>query len=227
MIVHGEVRPFRLRLRDGLSTAKGSMRVRRGVLLILRDDVGRRGFGEANPIPGFGREDAEISEAVLTDLVPRLRGRRIEDRDDLLDLAEELASFAPAARFALDTALADLSAQRAGCSLADWLAGGRAPRHLVPVNALVSGDDPSAAIAEGFRVFKLKVGAHALARDLVRVEGLRLAVGLRARIRLDANAAWSFDEARAAWTRWPPSTSSTWKSRSRFWGALGSSFSPG
>ncbi len=202
MIVGGEVRPFRLRLRAPLETGAGLIEVREGVLLVLHDSEGRRGLGEAAPIPGlpaFAHEEARSCGDVLMCSIPHLEGRSPEEVDDLLERVERCH---PASRFALESALVDLAAQARGVRVADWLAGGHAPHTKVPVNALVTGADPEevrvvaeGAIARGFGTFKLKVGIRGLAEDAKRVAALRNAIGTRARIRLDANGAWSRDEA--------------------------------
>jgi O-succinylbenzoate synthase len=93
---------------------------------------------------------------------------------------------------ALSTALLDLGERRDGTNAA---------AEPVRCNAtLVSG--PPAAVAEealrwaadGFGTFKLKVGTG---EDVAQVEAVRGALGPEAKIRLDANAAWSLEEATA------------------------------
>lgn len=206
MVIAGaSLHPFRLRLARPLETAAGRIEERRGVLLALRDAEGRRGWGEAAPLPGhpaFVDEDATAAFASLERMGPTLLGRAI---DEVLERPAEPGDCGPAARFALETALADLACQRRELRLADWLAGGRAPREAVPVNALVGAADPDAVGAEaaclrtrGFATFKLKVGLRDPSDDAKRVAALRQAVGPAARIRLDANAAWSPPDAREA-----------------------------
>jgi O-succinylbenzoate synthase len=74
-------------------------------------------------------------------------------------------------------------------------------RWSVPVNATVPVVSPEAAHAlvrgSGCATAKVKVAdpGAALADDLARVEAVRDALGPAGRIRVDANAAWSVDEA--------------------------------
>jgi o-succinylbenzoate synthase len=73
----------------------------------------------------------------------------------------------------------------------------------VPVNATIgagsieeSVDAAAAAIVAGFRTIKLKAGAREPAATLVdRVLEVRAAVGPDVALRLDANGAWTLDEA--------------------------------
>jgi O-succinylbenzoate synthase len=75
----------------------------------------------------------------------------------------------------------------------------------VEVNALVPGVPPdeaaslaAAAVADGFRTLKVKVGDRA---GLDRVAAVRDATGPRVALRVDANGAWDVEEAVAAVSR--------------------------
>ena len=48
--------PYRLPLRDPWPTAEGPVLDRHGCLLILEEEDGRLGLGDAAPLPGFGLE---------------------------------------------------------------------------------------------------------------------------------------------------------------------------
>jgi o-succinylbenzoate synthase len=77
-------------------------------------------------------------------------------------------------------------------------------RSAVPVNATVPVVSPEAAhaivVASGCATAKVKVAdpGSRLADDLARVEAVRDALGPGGRVRVDANGAWSVDEAVAA-----------------------------
>jgi len=74
-------------------------------------------------------------------------------------------------------------------------------RDRVPVNATVPVVSPASAhalvLASGCATAKVKVAdpGSPLADDLARVEAVRDAVGSSGRVRVDANAAWTVDEA--------------------------------
>ena len=102
------------------------------------------------------------------------------------------------ARCAVVTALADLEAHREGVPLHELLGDGKEP-HPVRCNATLGADPPDEVAnraAElsvlGFDRFKLKVGTRG---DRERVEALRASLGPGSLIRLDANGAWTADEA--------------------------------
>ena len=74
-------------------------------------------------------------------------------------------------------------------------------RDSVPVNTTVPAVDPARAHAmvraSGCSTAKVKVAepGQALADDVARVEAVRDALGVDGKVRVDANAAWSVDEA--------------------------------
>lgn len=74
-------------------------------------------------------------------------------------------------------------------------------RHEIPVNVTVPAVDPARAHAHvtgsGCRTAKVKVAepGQRLADDIARVEAVRDALGPLGRLRVDANGAWSVDEA--------------------------------
>ena len=103
----------------------------------------------------------------------------------------------PQAAAALNIAFHDLAARSAGVALAAQLID--EPAASVPVNATIVATDPdeaagdaAAAVADGFRCVKLKVG---VGDDVHRVSAVRDAVGPDTAIRIDANGAWSVQEA--------------------------------
>jgi o-succinylbenzoate synthase len=198
VIARVSLQRFRLRLRAPLVSANGAIAERAGVLLALETAAGARGFGEAMPLAGWPGGTLAEAEAWLARRAAELLGRNAHQA-----LARTFVG-APLARAALETALLDLAARERGVPLAASLAM-RTPEPALAVNALVAADAPAevaraahALVAEGFRCLKLKVGARPLAEDVARVAALRAGAGPRASLRLDANGAWTEDEAVAA-----------------------------
>src|ERR1700712_3876639 len=102
----------------------------------------------------------------------------------------------PQARAAEEMARLDLEAQRAGRAI------GEPGADAIPVNRTLAGGPPAEVaeraaqgVREGYSCFKVKVG---LPDDDERVAAVREAVGPWPAIRIDANGAWSTDEAVAA-----------------------------
>ncbi|MBK8481132.1 MAG: o-succinylbenzoate synthase [Proteobacteria bacterium] len=188
---HGTLTRYELSLCQPLQTASGAIAQRSGLLLALDDRQGRRGYGDAAPLPGFSPDTLEEAEealrAVLASAGP-LRNSSFEGAAEIEALLLQLA-LPPSAAHALDQALLDLLAQEKGIPLCRLLAD--TCREHVPVHALVySYEDASRAAADGFSCFKTKVGVRHLDEDDVRVRNIRRAIGKQGELRLDANGAW-------------------------------------
>ena len=191
------------RVAAGTITVRGVARPRQAVRIRLLDGQGSVGLGEALPLPGFSRDDADTAHAVLV----ALTGTPLEVPDEGRALTQIAAALAPldaalaasvSARFALECALLDLLSRRAGQSAAAWLAEGRRLQS-VPVSMLLPDDETSAvaaatqAAARGHTVLKLKVARAD--RKPAQEEALLAAVRAAAdaatpgavRLRLDAN----------------------------------------
>lgn len=194
----------RVRLWGGACPRVGNRRAtwreRQGLLLEVFDQEGRRGVGEATPLPGFSGDSLEECQKAL------------EAWCRALPLKVNMADFAgypavmpspPAARFAVESALLDAQGKR-----------GEPP---VPVTGLFSSprggpiyvskllyesnfssmvEQLRGGVTAGFHTFKLKVGGEGkFADDLRLVRDLRQAVPGSWRLRLDANGSWDLQHA--------------------------------
>ncbi|HSQ60504.1 MAG TPA: hypothetical protein VLT84_08735 [Acidobacteriota bacterium] len=159
---------YRFAFRVPWPSAEGPRAEREGILLALEDDEGRIGVGESAPFPGFAMETPASSLSALRLAAKFAIGlppeRFLEAAADLPRLAPVVAS--PGARAAIDLALHDLAAQRAGVPLARFLGGDAAADH-VHANATIArvppgeaGAGAAAAVAAGARCLKLKVGGR-------------------------------------------------------------------
>jgi len=220
--VNADLRPFSLPLADPLDTARGSIERREGLLVRLESESGVVGVGEATPLPGW-TEHYDECEAVLSNatqaidegedaesVLSNLDGESSDHDDERADSESESnsdsesipRSATPAARHALDLALADLRASGERVALYRDLAA--AFRDLddservesVPVNATVGDAPVEGTVAEaesaadaGFDCLKLKVGARPLGPDVERVEAVSDALP-DVELRADANGAW-------------------------------------
>jgi L-alanine-DL-glutamate epimerase-like enolase superfamily enzyme len=203
-----EVIPYALPFRESYVTARGRLDRREMVLLRLHSDDGLVGLGEAVPLSLRG---GIALEQVIGEL------RRLAERDalDELTLQSESIGLSAPARCAALTALMDLrgrhaaaadhpaaarsSSQPQGGRNGDRGGGAGAPQPIECNATLVAGK-PAAVAAEaarwaedGFETFKLKLGTG---DDFGQAYGVREAVGPRARIRVDANAAWDVETAK-------------------------------
>ncbi|RDZ45563.1 o-succinylbenzoate synthase [Haloferax sp. Atlit-19N] len=184
------LREFAVDLETPLSTAKGDIERREG-LLVAVDVAGETGVGEATPLPGWTESLADCRDA-LADLA---EGDAVADANPESALEDGTLADAPAARHAVSLAVSDARARAADRPLAASLA---TDSHTsLPVNATLGDDGPEAtveaaetAVESGYDCLKLKVGARDPTDDVARLRAVREAVGPDVSLRADANAAW-------------------------------------
>jgi o-succinylbenzoate synthase len=185
---------YRLALREPWVWHGGRRETREGWLVELSTEDGRLGHGDCAPLPELGSEPAEHAHQWLVAALPGLRGRA-----PAVALAGLPGRAPPAARFALETALLDLTAQLAGLPLRRLLEPAAAAR--VAVNAAAGALDEAAlgrcleAVGMGFSVLKLKLALASPARELAQLHLLAAALPVGTRLRLDANRGWTTAEA--------------------------------
>ncbi len=194
-IVDGRLDLHGGRLASSAGNARHRWPERGGWLLRLVDESGAIGLGEASPLPGYSpdtlEETGEVLGQCLRRLPLRLAGRSLEDVESWLG---GLPPLAPAARFAVETAVLDLLGQRLRQPLAGLLGAGpeSAPP---PLAGLVMATEPEAALSEaratlarGARTLKVKVGrAGRFEQELEILALLRTEFGNDLALRLDAN----------------------------------------
>lgn len=184
----------------------GAITERRSLIVILRDEDGRAGYGESPPFdrPFYSEETLASAQALLAGLlIPRLRGRTVEGPEEVDSLLREGVRGNPFARAALETAAWDLEAARRNTGIAALLGErlGVAPAASIECGvALGIPEDRSLetlqrwvweALAHGYRRVKIKIAPGwdvepiRAAREAMRDSTLPLTV--------DANGAY----------RWP------------------------
>ena len=190
-----KLEPRALRFARPLQTAYGSLEQRELILLTLSED-GLSGRGESAPLEPYDGVAMADALAALDAYRPVLEASDHRPRPDVLAACRAIADL-PQALAAVDVALWELEARRAQRPLADLLS--LHPLNQINLNASVDAGEPVAAAdaaadaaRRGFRSVKLKVGSG---DDVSRVMAARAAVGPQVALRLDANGAWSLEQA--------------------------------
>ena len=204
-IVDIAVRRFSAPLVQPFVTARRRATSLEGVLVSLRDDDGRVGWGEAATSWAVTGESAESVRAVVEGPIAEiLRGADADDPGLVASIADAVVGNS-AARAAVDTARWDLVAQRLDRPLARALGGDATPLavrtdltlSVAPVRELLD----AARAGASFEALKVKVGPDAVAsRDAVL--SLRRELGATVRLRVDVNQGWSAQEAIAVIRHW-------------------------
>jgi o-succinylbenzoate synthase len=190
-----ELTPYRLPLNRPWQSARGLMGERAG-WLVCAHSGGLRGYGDCAPLAAAGTETPQRALAALEVWRRATTGQSL---GRAVALVSADRSPAPAARFAVESALLDLAARFAGTPLRRWLDPRAADR--VRVNAALgalAGVSPEllhASCAAGFGVLKVKVGLGDPGEELDALAGLARQLPRGAVLRLDANGAWSLEEA--------------------------------
>ena len=160
------------------------------IIVELRSEDGHIGWGEGHISPGSSAESREGGWSFCREYAEALIGRDTSEAKSMLTGAMGASKVAA-------TALLTAIEMMEGHALLECRGEDMRLPLLTPVNA--SGereiaDEIDGRIAEGFRTFKIKVGNDVDA-DLKRVRAIQKAVSGRASMRIDANRAYSKDDA--------------------------------
>ncbi|WP_322796181.1 mandelate racemase/muconate lactonizing enzyme family protein [Tepidiforma sp.] len=194
-ITGAAIRPYRLRLRAPHADARGEFGTRDGAILAVDTPAGP-GLGDCAPLPGLSAPLADCLDQ-LAPAAQRLVGLALDEAWEWCRFELPRLDFPGPARAALEGAVTMPRARQLGQPPGALLLPGRPRRPAVPVNALVDRPDPGealeqarAALAAGFAVLKVKVGADP-DRDRALLRTLRTQLGSDWELRLDANGAWT------------------------------------
>ena len=172
------VRLYRRQFVSPLQTAHGLWSWRKGLLVRLRDSLGRVGYGEIAPIPWFGSETLEEALNFCTAQGGEWRTAAVP-------------AGLPATQFGLGCALAELNGERGFSedepAIAD-ICG------LLPAGAAAM-DLASQRLAQGHRTLKWKIGVQAIADEIHLLQRLIEKLPQPIQLRLDANGGLSIDQA--------------------------------
>jgi len=190
------VRQATLRFATPMATAFGELTRRDIFVVTLMGPDGLAGHGEAAPLEAYDGVPAAAVAAALRAYGDVLRDAGDAPGGELLEACRAVADL-PQALAAVDLALWDRAGRREGLSVAGLIADEWSD--TVAVNATIGATDRAGAAEaalrarrSGYGCIKVKVGAG---DDAGRVAAVRAAAGPQMELRLDANGAWTVDEA--------------------------------
>jgi muconate cycloisomerase len=201
-----ELIPYALPFERPYVTARGALERREMLLVRLRTDAGLEGHGEAVALSLRGGEGLDAIARGIRKVARRFRKADLSDFagpepflaaiDVFIHVAAGRRLPGPA-KAALEMAILDLAGKASGRPV-HALLGAEEPEPIRCNATLVAGPPEEVAAdaerwaARGFETFKLKLGAG---DDVAQVRAVRDALGEAARIRVDANGAWTTEEA--------------------------------
>ncbi|HYL22636.1 MAG TPA: o-succinylbenzoate synthase [Gemmatimonadales bacterium] len=185
----------------------GRIDARRSVVVLLRDDQGHVGYGEAAPdeLPFYSEETlGSARDLIPRVLVPRIAGREFEAPEAVDAALREHVRGNPFARAGVETAAWDLEANRRGTGLAQLVAGRLGVAPGVSFTCGVALGIPEdrrpetltrrvyEALQHGYRRVKIKV-APGWDEEAVRAARVGMA-GTDVPLTVDANGAYIWPE---------------------------------
>lgn len=186
-------------LKQPFVTSKRRIEVIRDYVVKLTTDTGKVGYGACAPTPVItGDTVGSILYAIEEVYKPLLLGAELSE--ELLPAVQSALFHNSSPKAAVDLAIYDLLAKESGKPLYEYLGGSVGSKHL-ETDATVSLGAPDAMVSEakthlanGFTAIKVKLGGPKEA-DVERLKALSLVLCGSVSVRLDANQAWSVDDA--------------------------------
>lgn len=199
-----ELRVVEIPMRVAVEHALARRKVARNVLLAALDEGGEIGWGECCPRDYVTGETVEgVLDALAAELLPPFRGRRFASFEEvagaLRGRLEDLPRRRHAAFCALELALLDLAGKLYGRSAGSVV--GPVVRPRVRYSAVLASGAPwkvglLALVSRLFGVTEAKLKTlPALETNLALLRTARRVLGERVELRIDANGAWTAEEA--------------------------------
>ena len=169
------------------------------VVVIIKTDNGITGFGECSPYMPINGESMDTCFIVGQYFAKIFKGKdplaieeRIAEMDKVIYGNSSIKS-------AFDMALYDIASQNAGVPLYKFI-GGENNKTIVTDYTVSIGDPDKMAMdavkikEEGYPAIKVKLGKNGK-KDIERMKAIRIAVGEKIPLRIDANQGWKVKEA--------------------------------
>ncbi len=192
--------PVSLPMKKPVIMAGEEVRRADNVLVRIAAHEGAVGWGEAASAPVMTGETLESIVAALHHMSPALIGRDPCDIDGALRVMDGRLYGNHGAKAAIEIAMFDLAAQAVQCPVHALL--GKKLRHRMPLLGIVGSGDVGGDLqdavkkrADGFTVYKIKVGVDTPDKEAARTRAICEVLGRDVLISADANQGFSREEA--------------------------------
>lgn len=172
--------PIDIPITDPFVVATGARTVAENVFLRVTLSNSAQGYGEAAPFPEVGGETREGCLTALRRLCKTVLGRSVADYKEIgLELSEQALTH-PAARCALETAVIDAYSRASNIPMWQLWGGTDVRARETDITIPITDLDKTVALArgwyaQGFRLFKMKVGKD-VEGDVTRLEAVHRAL---------------------------------------------------
>ncbi|GIV40557.1 MAG: o-succinylbenzoate synthase [Thermonema sp.] len=192
--------PYTLHFKFKAGTSRGYLTQKTSYFIVLTDEQGRRGIGEAAPVPKLSPDDTPALPAQAHALLKALCRTSFDSLSAALEwLAQHCPPNFPSLRFGVETALRSLWSKHPFILFDMPFVHGQ---QGIPINGLVwMGDldfmqkQIEEKLQQGFRCIKMKIGALEVEKELGLLRELRQRFPADAlTLRVDANGAFGAEE---------------------------------
>jgi len=203
-VKHFTFTEYHIAFRAPMRTARAILTVRRGFLVAAHGRNGEVGVGECATLPEFGTEGHHEASRLLAQLSDYYTDQEIPDSFEEFPQWHEqaglLSAMQPATIFGVECALLGL---KSAIQRPDILSGAAILEMTTPfsVNSLITGNNVDELVESaqqrqsvGFHTLKLKVGVLPAETEIRAIRLIRMALP-DVKIRLDANCAWTAQQA--------------------------------
>ena len=198
-IQHTEIFKLSIPLIAPFITSLGSDECAQNVVVKITTTEGIIGFGECSPYMPINGESQDTCFIVGQYFAKALKGKDATDIVACVELMDKIIYGNNSIKSAFDIALYDIAAQHAGVPLYEFIGG--ADNKIITTDYTVSVGDPEKMIADalkikaqGYPAIKVKLGLDGKT-DVIRMKGIRAALGNDIPLRIDANQGWEVEEA--------------------------------
>jgi len=198
-IEHIELFKLSIPLIEPFVTSLGTDENAENVIVKITTKEGIVGFGECSPYMPINGESQETCFIVGQYFAKAIKGKNALDIESCVTLMDKIIYANNSIKSAFDIALYDIAAQHAGVPLYKFI-GGENNKTII-TDYTVSVGDPKKMAADavkikeqGYPAIKVKLGLNGKT-DVIRMKGIREAVGNDIPLRIDANQGWEVEEA--------------------------------
>ncbi len=198
-IIQIEIYKSPIKLKEPFVCSLGLSEYAENIIVIIRTDKGISGFGECSPYMPINGESIDTCFIIGQHIAKVLKGKNPLNIEECSVTMDKVIYSNTSIKSAFDIALYDIASQNSNLPLFRFLSGDS--RKIIITDYTVSIGDPQKMAsdakkiqANGFQVIKVKLG-DTKNKDVERIRLIREAVGKSIPIRIDANQAWSTDEA--------------------------------
>lgn len=182
--------PYHLPLKHPWVTNHETIHIREGFLVEISEQDGTTGVGDAAPMPVTGSESLEQCRNTLEILKEKADNISV---DKMLDQLSPLRGTAPAACCGIESALITILAKRCNQTPGRWMSPNATNK--IRVNHSAGSLSKMTAPMSGESIIKIKVGLSPVNEEAEQLHRLSATLPQHSKIRLDANQAWSMEEA--------------------------------